>query len=192
MSTISSINVNGTSYKIKGFDFNLVENNTPQQLDEFNIIYLTEEEYQSKLEAGTLDETAMYCTDFSAEEGSSLPSGGTTGQVLAKNSDVDGDVSWQNLNISGLENPHLIFKNLTIPANSFIEDSTLTLYPYRAAVSCQGVLETMFPIVSFSENTLNLGILSSIVCSYNGGLYIYANNIPTEDINILSAIFLKN
>lgn len=50
----------------------------------------------------------------------------------------------------------------------------------------------MFPIVSFSENTLNLGILSSIVCSYNGGLYIYANNIPTEDINILSAIFLKN
>ena len=45
MSTISSIKLNGTSYKIKGFDFNLVENNTPQQLDEFNIIYLTEEEY---------------------------------------------------------------------------------------------------------------------------------------------------
>jgi len=39
--------------------------------------------------------------DAASSGGSGLPAGGTTGQVLAKDSDADGDASWQDIVFDG-------------------------------------------------------------------------------------------
>lgn len=42
--------------------------------------------------------------NFNNENVSPLPSGGTTGQILTKNSDLDGDVIWKTVNFGGVDN----------------------------------------------------------------------------------------
>ena len=49
-----------------------------------------------RVDATTLEATATLETVPIGEGGSALPAGGTTGQVLTKKSDVDGDAGWQD------------------------------------------------------------------------------------------------
>lgn len=46
---------------------------------------------------------AIVFSDTTSVSGASLPAGGTAGQVLTKNSDMDGDASWKDQNQSGVE-----------------------------------------------------------------------------------------
>ena len=61
-------------------------------------VELTQAEYDALPPDKKLDGTIYFVTDGD-DEGSDLPPGGTTGQVLAKKSDADGDVEWKNLAI---------------------------------------------------------------------------------------------
>lgn len=93
------------------------------------------------------------------------------------------------------------FENILVPASYFGkfsasgEESKLIEmgYEYRASVPFSGVTETMFPYLTFSLYELEesgIGMVNQFNC-YNGGVYLYADGIPDNDILILTAEFRK-
>ena len=66
-------------------------------------------------------------------------------------------------------------------------------YEYRASVTVSGVLETMFPYLTFSLYDVDgsgIDIANQFRC-YNGGVYLYSDGIPETTISILTAEFRK-
>ena len=61
-------------------------------------VELTQAEYDALTPEQKLDGTVYFVTDGQGGGGGTdLPSGGTTGQVLAKKSNADGDVEWKDI-----------------------------------------------------------------------------------------------
>lgn len=61
-------------------------------------------------------------------------------------------------------------------------------YNYRASVAIEGVEESMVPYVVFSKSDVdNSGadILNQFSC-YNGGIYVYSDVVPSQDITALT------
>lgn len=66
-------------------------------------------------------------------------------------------------------------------------------FEYRASVPISGVIETMFPYLTFSLFDLEesgIGIANQFRC-YNGGVYLYSDGVPESNITILTAEFRK-
>ena len=78
----------------------------------------------------------------------------------------------------------LRFSDITVPASAFAADSTYPDYPYRAAVALTGVLERMIPEVVFSVSTLADTGFAPVAQCYDGGVYIWADGIPSGDVAI--------
>lgn len=114
-----------------------------------------------------------------------LPEGGTQGQFLVKNSSVDGDVIWQT---QEAQKTYLTFENKTVATSAFASNTTIASHPYRAQVALSGVTASMIPSVTFSQEAADLGILAAVANTYNGGVYIYASEVPSAAIEILSII----
>lgn len=88
-------------------------------------------------------------------------------------------------------NQILTFGAQTVAASAWTSDSTNTGYSYRASVPLSGVTADYTPIVAFSAADATSGNLAPVSGSYAGGVYIYAKEIPTETVNILSVVCLK-
>ena len=73
----------------------------------------------------------------------------------------------------------LMFTNTSVAANAFVADATYTDYPYRAAVTLTGVISGMVPEVIFGLDDAVSGVFAPVAESYNGGIYLYANGVPT-------------
>lgn len=114
-----------------------------------------------------------------------LPEGGTQGQFLVKNSSVDGDAIWQT---QEAQKTYLTFENKTVATSAFASNTTIASHPYRASVALSGVTASMIPSVTFSQEAVDLGILAAIANTYDGGVYIYASEVPSAAIEILSII----
>lgn len=78
------------------------------------------------------------------------------------------------------------FKNVTVPVSSWVANTTLADYPYRAAIACSGATASLRPFVEFSDADRDSGILSDDANCYDGGVYIYASEKPTAAITILN------
>lgn len=78
------------------------------------------------------------------------------------------------------------FQNVTVPVSAWTEDTTLEDYPYRAAIACAGVTSDLRPFVEFSDTDKDSGILSDDANCYDGGVYIYASELPAAEITILN------
>ena len=66
-------------------------------------------------------------------------------------------------------------------------------YEYRAYVPLSGVTQTMFPYLTFSLFDLEesgIEIANQFRC-YNGGVYLYSDGVPENNITILTAEFRK-
>ena len=66
-------------------------------------------------------------------------------------------------------------------------------YEYRASVPVSGVLETMFPYLTVSLYDVEesgIGLANQFRC-YNGGVYLYSDGVPENNITILTAEFRK-
>ena len=66
-------------------------------------------------------------------------------------------------------------------------------YEYRAYVPLSGVTQTMFPYLTFSLFDLEesgIEIANQFRC-YNGGVYLYSDGVPENNIKILTAEFRK-
>lgn len=82
----------------------------------------------------------------------------------------------------------LSFTGKTVAVSDWASDSTYTDFPYRAAVACEGVTAKHYAEVTFSPADALEGIFCPVVTSYDGGVYIYASEIPGADLTILTIV----
>lgn len=89
---------------------------------------------------------------------------------------------------AGVELRKLMFTNTSVAASSFVADATYTDYPYRAAVALTGVISGMVPEVIFGLDDAVSGVFAPVAETYNGGIYLYANGVPSAAITIPTII----
>ena len=68
--------------------------------------------------------------------------------------------------------------------SAFVADTTYEDYPFRAAVALEGVLSSMIPEVIFSLLDATSGLFAPVAETYNGGVYLYATDVPEFDITV--------
>lgn len=92
---------------------------------------------------------------------------------------------------AGVELRKLQFNNVTVPKSSFIEDSTYSDYPYRAAIALDGVISSMTPEVILGLVDATDGNFAPVAQSYNGGVYLYAASPPEYAVTVPTIICWK-
>ena len=80
------------------------------------------------------------------------------------------------------------FFNTTVAVSAFVADQTYPDYGYRAAVTLTEVTATMIPEIVFGLVDATSGIFAPVAEAYNGGVYIYANDVPEAAITIPTII----
>lgn len=78
----------------------------------------------------------------------------------------------------------LAFTEKAVDAPAWVSDSTYEDFPYRAAVACQGVTVKHYAEVTFSPGDALEGSFAPVAVSYDGGVYIYASEIPEAALTI--------
>lgn len=78
----------------------------------------------------------------------------------------------------------LAFTNKTVATSAWVSDTAYTDYPYRTAVDCEGVTARHYAEVTFAPADAMSGSFAPVVESYNGGVYIYASEIPEAVLTI--------
>ena len=78
----------------------------------------------------------------------------------------------------------LAFTEKAVKVSAWVSDTTYTDFPYRAAVACEGVTAKHYAAVVFSPTDALEGIFCPVVESYDGGVYLYANEIPSAAVTI--------
>ena len=94
---------------------------------------------------------------------------------------------WTQVSMTNEIKQKYVFINEAIPSSAFASDSTYEDFPYRASKTLAPVTSSMIPEVVFGlEDTMN-GIFAPVVETYNGGIYVYASEIP-EDVTVVPTI----
>lgn len=89
------------------------------------------------------------------------------------------------------EKKKLTYFSKSVSDSAFGSDSTYDGYPYRAAVALSGVMSGMIPEVIFAPSDAASGNFAAVAAAYNGGVYIYAAEKPSESITIPTIICWK-
>lgn len=89
---------------------------------------------------------------------------------------------------TAVELKKLAFADTAVPVSAWAEDSTYEDYPYRAAVTLSGVTVTMIPEVVFGLAAMSDNSFAPVAECYNGGVYIYAADVPESTITIPTII----
>lgn len=84
----------------------------------------------------------------------------------------------------GVELRKLQFNSRLVEASLFVDDTTYEEYPFRASVALEGVLKSMVPEVIFSLQDATSGLFAPVAESYNGGVYLYATDVPEADVTV--------
>lgn len=78
----------------------------------------------------------------------------------------------------------LSFTDKAVKVSAWVSDTTYTDFPYKAAVACQGVTAGHYAEVTFAPADAMSGSFAPVSESYNGGVYIYASEIPEAALTI--------
>ena len=78
----------------------------------------------------------------------------------------------------------LAFTEKAVDASAWVSDGTYTDFPYRAAVACEGVTVKHYAEVTFSPGDALEGSFAPVAESYDGGVHIYASEIPEAAVTI--------
>lgn len=89
---------------------------------------------------------------------------------------------------TAVELKKLLFTNVSVLVSEFVEDTTYQDYGFRAAVSLEGVISSMIPEAIFGVEDATSGIFAPVVETYDGGVYIYSDDMPESDLNIPTII----
>lgn len=89
---------------------------------------------------------------------------------------------------TAVELKKLAFANTVVAVSAWAEDSTYEDYPYRAAVALSGVTAAMIPDVVFGLAAMTDNSFAPVAECYNGGVYIYAADVPESAITIPTII----
>ena len=114
-----------------------------------------------------------------------VPAGGTTGQVLSKNSNTDNDLKWETIT------DRLQFTDTAVATTAFVSDDTYEDFPYKASVTLTGVTADMTPEVVLGVTEAMSGSYAPVAECYAGGVYIYATEVPSVAITIPTIICWK-
>ena len=85
---------------------------------------------------------------------------------------------------SGVELRKLQFNNTSVDVNSFVANANYADYPFRAKLQLDGVISSMIPEVIFSIADATSGLFAPVAESYNGGVYLYASEVPEAKVVI--------
>lgn len=89
---------------------------------------------------------------------------------------------------TAVELKKLAFASTAVPVSAWAENSTYEDYPYRAAVALSGVTAAMIPEVVFGLDAMSDNSFAPVAECYNGGVYIYAADVPESAITIPTII----
>ena len=78
----------------------------------------------------------------------------------------------------------LSFTNKIVTTSTWVSDTTYTDFPYRAAVACEGVTAKHYAEVTFAPADALNGSFAPVAVSYDGGVYLYANEMPSAALTI--------
>lgn len=111
--------------------------------------------------------------------------------INANKAELEGEIAAITPASIGAEPSRLQFTNTVVDNAAFVADATYTDFPFRAAVALSGVTNAMIPIVTLGAEDSASGIFAAVAISYNGGLYLYASEVPEADITIPTIFFLR-
>lgn len=124
---------------------------------------------------GTAANKAVYTGEGGALQAGTLPvSAGGTGATTSAG-------ALANL---GAQAERLTFTNKTVATSAWASDTTYADFPFRAAVPCTGVTESMFVQVVLAPEDATGGNFAPVCRSYTGGVYLYAKATPDAEITI--------
>ena len=84
----------------------------------------------------------------------------------------------------GAQAKRLTFTNKTVATSAWASDTTYADFPFRAAVPCTGMTESMFVQVVLAPEDATGGNFAPVCRSYTGGVYLYAKAAPDAEITI--------
>lgn len=128
-----------------------------------------------------------------------------------KGLEMQGDINMDGHSLTGISDPvndndavnlksmksaldkinKLQFTGVTVAASKFVDDTTYEDFPKRAAVSLSGVTASMTPEVIFGLADATGGNFAPVAETYDGGVYIYAADVPKADVTIPTIICWK-
>ena len=74
--------------------------------------------------------------------------------------------------------------NISVPTSAWLTDTTYTDYPFRASIPIDDCTANHIPEVTFALSDATSGNLAPIAETYDGGVYIYAAEVPSEAMTI--------
>lgn len=74
--------------------------------------------------------------------------------------------------------------SVPVATSAWASDTTYTDYPYRASIAMDGCTANHIPEVTFALSDATSGNFAPIADTYDGGVYIYAAEVPSEAITI--------
>lgn len=80
----------------------------------------------------------------------------------------------------------VVFSNITVPTGEFVPDTTFETHPYRAVIDAAGITSEYIADVIFSPKDAISGILASVSNTGANCVMIYASEVPSEDVSILT------
>lgn len=78
----------------------------------------------------------------------------------------------------------LEFANRTLYTTNFSSDITYSSFPYKYSLALEGVTTTSYVEVIFDADDAMSGNFAPICKSYNGGVYIWAKEVPSDIVII--------
>lgn len=88
----------------------------------------------------------------------------------------------------GAEKKRLQFTAVVVTTESFVEDGGHADFPYRASIELEGVTSGMVPEVILGVENATSGNFAPVAESYEGGIYLYAAEIPEAAFTIPTVI----
>lgn len=85
---------------------------------------------------------------------------------------------------TGVELKKRQFNDVSVEVADFVADATYEDFPFRASVPLKGVIESMIPEVIFGLLDATSGLFAPVAESYNGGVYLYASDVPEADVMV--------
>ena len=80
------------------------------------------------------------------------------------------------------------FFDTVVPTSAFIADNTSEDYPFRASIPLDGVFSEMIPEVTFALADAISGNFAPVADAYDGGVYIWAAEVPESDTTVPTII----
>ena len=92
--------------------------------------------------------------------------------------------STEKSKLSTLNAAIIVQSSVPVATSAWASDTTYTDYPYRASIVIDGCTANHIPEVTFALSDATSGNFAPITETYDGGVYIYAAEVPSEAMTI--------